>query len=508
MRSRPFATAFAIVGWTSALPTLAAPSDAMLQKLLERVEKLESRNAQLEKEVQALKREKEMATEERSTERSPEREPAERPSGREPEIAARLEAVEKDVQAMKKPAALAEKLDGIAVDAALTTVWQNATGLPHGTEGAENKLNYRADITVEVPLEEVGMIEQKLFAHVRIGQGEGLNGSLGLLGHFGVPNAAAFKASGANADDSVAILGEAWYQAGISFGEDKKHRLEATLGKMDTFGFFDQNEAAGDEATQFLNAAFVHNPLLDAGGEVGVDANGFQPGVVLSYLNETNGAEPWRLSLGAFGAGSEGSNYQKTGDSPLMIAQVEKTLKLFGGHDGNYRLYAWSRSHDVPHPHFTHDDFSSRHTGFGLSFDQQFGRGVKLFGRYGHLTSGKMPFDRAAVLGAEINGAYWGRAADAVGIAGAWLRASKAYKRAGGEGFLSTDHYDDHVENGAPADFTFRPSGAEQTAELYYRVYLTPNLSLTPDVQWTRHSGANPRADDVTTIGLRANVSY
>jgi len=499
MRSHLLAAVFAVTGWTNTLPARAEPPDATLQKLLERVEKLESRNARLEKEIQDLKREKDAVTEGLSTGRL---------SGNEPEIATRLEAVEQDVRAMKTSATLAEKLDGVAVGAALTTVWQNTNGLPHGTESAESKLNYRTDLTVEVPLEEVGAVEQKLFAHVRIGQGEGINGPLGLLGHFSVPNAAAFKASGANADDSVAILGEAWYQAGIPLGGDKKHRLEATLGKMDIFGFFDQNEAAGDESTQFLNAAFVHNPLLDAGGEVGVDANGFQPGVVLSYLNETNGSEPWRLALGVFGAGNEGSNYQKTGDSPLLIAQAEKTLKLFGRRNGNYRLYAWSRSHNVPHPHFAHDDFSSRHTGFGLSFNQHVGDGVKLFGRYGHLTSGKMPFDRAAVFGAEINGAYWGRAADTVGIAGAWLRASKAYKRAGGEGFLSAGSYEDHVENGAPADFTFRPSGAEQTAELYCRIHLTPSLSLTPDVQWIRRGGANSRANDVTTIGLRANVSY
>jgi high affinity Mn2+ porin len=65
---------------------------------------------------------------------------------------------------------------------------------------------------------------------------------------------------------------------------------------MDIFGFFDQNTAAGDESRQFLNSVFVHNPLLDAGGEVGVDANGFQPGFVASYVN----ARSTRCSRGAF----------------------------------------------------------------------------------------------------------------------------------------------------------------------------------------------------------------
>ncbi|MDR1854310.1 MAG: carbohydrate porin [Azoarcus sp.] len=484
LRNRILVAALVAAGTLAAPPTFAEPQTPSVQQLLQRLE-------QLEKEVQELRKEKAAEAESLSTERI---------SEAEPEITTRLKAVEQDVQAMKKPSSLAEKLDGVAVEAALTTVWQHANGLPHGADGPKDKLNYRADLTVEVPLEEVGVVEQKLFGHVRIGQGQGLNDPLGMLGHFNVPNAAAFSASGANPNDSVAILGQAWYQAGIPFGENKKHRVEVTLGKMDIFGFFDQNEAAGDEATQFLNGVFVHNPLLDVGGEVGADENGFQPGAIVSYLNESDGAEPWRLSLGVFGSGDEGSNYQKTGDTPLLIAQAEKTFKFFGGRAGNYRLYAWSRR-DVPR--FYNDAYSSRHTGVGLSFDQQFGDGIKLFGRYGHLVKGKLPFDRAATLGVEINGGYWNRASDALGVAGAWLRASSAYKRNGGEGYLSADSY----EAGTP-DFTFRPSGAEKVAEIYYRIHLTPNFSLSPDVQWIKRGGANPDADNVTIVGVRANVSY
>lgn len=59
-------------------------------------------------------------------------------------------------------------------------------------------------------------MEHKLFGHFRIGQGEGLNNPLATLGAFaGAANAVAFRASGLAADDSVAILGEAWYQATI-----------------------------------------------------------------------------------------------------------------------------------------------------------------------------------------------------------------------------------------------------------------------------------------------------
>lgn len=498
MRATKLCAVLAAAGLLSAMPAaFAAPpasESATLQKLLERMERLEARNAQLEEEVRSLRKENEAVGQSLNTERI---------SEDEPEIATRIKAVEQDVQAMKKPASLAEKLDGVALEAALTTVWQKANGLPHGADG-KGKLNYRADLAVDVPLETTGDIEHKLFAHLRVGQGQGMNESLGYLGHFNVPNAAAFHASGANPDDSTVILGQAWYQAAVPLPRDgapgsSRDKLELTFGKIDVFGFFDQNEAAGDEATQFLNAVFVHNPLLDAGGEVGADANGFQPGFIASYLNTRNGSEPWRLSLGIFGAGDTASNYQDTADSPLVIAQAEKTLKLFGGRTGNYRLYAWSRR-EVPKFDGTS---SGHHTGFGLSVDQQFGDGLTLFARYGQLVRGRLPVDRALAVGAEIKGSYWGRAGDALGIAGSWLRASNAYKRAGGEGYLNSTSF----AAGTP-DFTFRPSGAEHVAEIYYRYYVSPQFALTPDVQWIQRGGANRHADPVTILGVRANIAY
>ena len=470
--------------FAGSLPALAAPPTQ--EELLLRLERLEARNTQLEEEVRALKQESDVPDERRSKDVAAEVAPAAQP-------------VEEEAQAMGGAKTVAGKPEGISVEAAVTTVWQKANGLPHGTD-SDDKFNYRADLAVEVPLESTGTIGHKLFAHARVGQVQGQNETFGLLGHLNVPNSAAFQASGANADDSNFILAQAWYQAGIPVGGgSSKQRLDLTFGKIDVFGFFDQNEAAGDEATQFLNAVFVHNPLLDAGGEVGADANGFQPGVIASYLNEKNAEEPWRLSLGVFAAGDTASNYQDTADSPLIIAQAEKTFKLFGERTGNYRLYGWTRGHV---PRFT-DATSERHTGFGLSIDQELSEGVKVFGRYGQLVSGKLPTKRALAVGTEVSGNYWGRPEDSVGVAGSWLWASKAYKRAGGVGYLSQESF----EAGVP-DFEFTPSGAEQVAEIYYRFNLTRQFSLSPDFQWIRRGGANGHADSVKVIGVRANIAY
>ncbi|QRM20270.1 carbohydrate porin [Dechloromonas sp. TW-R-39-2] len=490
MRLAKISAAFVAAGL--ALPVLAAPSDAALEKLLARMEKLEARNADLEKEVKQLKGENEKIAQGLDSPRL---------SEQEPELTVRLKAVEKDALNQKKAAKIAEGLDGIKVAASLATVAQHANGLPKDIENGSSQLNYRADISVELPLKPLGDINHKLFAHLRMGQGLGLNSAFSNLGHFAsAPNALAFRASGLDPDSSVTILGQAWYQAAIplpflGFKPYSRETLELTVGKMDIFGFFDQNAAAGDEAKQFMNSVFVHNPLLDAGGEVGVDANGFQPGFVASYLNYFNKAEPWRLSVGLFGTGDKGANYQRSLSSPLLMVQAEKQLKLFGGLTGNYRLYGWNRSQGTDY-----DGNLNKHTGIGASIDQRVGDGIKLFARYGKLIKGELPFNQSVTAGVEFSGSYWNRGADSIGIAGAWLESGKGYRTSTASTWL-----DDKQTQVA---YNFTPQGAEKLTEIYYRYRLSPQFELSPDFQYVTNGGGNGDAKSVKVFALRANIAY
>lgn len=473
-------------------PVLAAPDAATLEKLAARLEKLESRNAELEKEVRALKDENNKIAQGLDSPRL---------SESEPELTVRLKAVEKDTLGMRKAAKIAESLDGIKVGAALSTVAQKAQGLSKGIENGASHLNYRADLTVEVPLAPIGNVEHKLFAHLRTGQGLGLNSAFTNLKHLATaPNGLAFRVSGANTDDSVPVLGEAWYQAAIplplgGFAPNSRETLELTFGKMDFFGFFDQNAVAGDESKQFLNSVFVHNPLLDAGGETGVDGNGFQPGLIAAYVNQSDKSQPWRLSFGIFGSGDKGANYQRSLSSPLLVVQAEKQLRLFGGLSGNYRIYGWTRSQGVDF-----DGTNRRHSGFGLSINQRVSDNIALFARYGKMVQGQLAFNQALTAGAEVSGDYWGRAGDSLGIAGAWLQTGKAYR-----GNPVTTYLDDAQTQ---AVSTFTPQGAERIAELYYRFRVSPQIDLSPDFQWIGRGGGNPDAKSVRVIGLRANIAY
>lgn len=514
--------AIAIAATFAAAPAYATPAEAelmqLVKKLNERLDRLEKRNSELESRVHSPatgkaadtieKRLQSLEQDRLQMEKGLE---SDRVSQYEPEITSRLKAVEKDTLDMKKSAKKIDALDGLAVGASLTTVAQRPDGLPSGTQNGNSQLNYRADVTIQLPLEPVGNVEHKLFGHFRLGQGLGLNSPFANLGSFAsAPNALAFRASGANPDDSVAIMGQAWYQASIPlpFGGFKpysRETLELTFGKMDLFGFFDQNTAAGDETRQFLNSIFVHNPLLDAGGQIGVDANGFQPGFVASYYNWTSKPETWRLSLGVFGT-HQGANYQRFFSSPLIMAQAETSLKLFGGLTGNYRLYAWRQGQGTQL-----DGSAAQQAGWGASADQRIGDGITLFGRYGQMTRGQVPFDRALTLGSEVNGSYWNRSADAIGVAAGWMRASSDYRAAGGTHDLLGD--DDPTSAATLAathgdNIDFIPGPAEKVAEIYYRYRITKQFEISPDFQYIWKLGANPGADNVKVLGLRAQLMY
>jgi hypothetical protein len=505
IRMKSMACAIAALG--IAMPLHAAPSQEELMRLIEklnaRVERLEQRNAELEgqqkapsREVELEKRVRELEAQQQSIAKGLD---SDNISENEPDLTARLKAVESETLEMKKAAKKVDALDGLKIGASLLTVAQSATNLPPGTADGESQLNYRADITVEMPFEPIGDIEHKLFGHFRMGQGQGLNTAFARLGAFAsAPNASAFRASGAPDDDSVVILGEAWYQAAIplpygGFRPYSRETLELTFGKMDIFGFFDQNAIAGDEGRQFLNSVFVHNPLLDAGGEVGVDANGFQPGFVASYLNSRSKPDNWKISAGVFGTG-EGANYHRVFTAPLTMVQAEYSTNLFDGLRGNYRAYFWHSGQGVQF-----DDSRSHHTGWGVSIDQRVSDDLFVFGRYGQLTKGELKFDRALTLGAELNGSMWSRGDDALGIGWAWLRSSKAYRALGG----SID-----IDGDGNADQAFTPSGAEQLVEAYYRYHISRQFSLSPDVQVVRRMGANPEAGTAAVYGLRAALAF
>lgn len=479
MRLKPIALALALA--TS--PTFAAGDDtaalmAELKRLAARIEALEAQNKDMEKALNT-----------------------ERISEKEPEIVTRLKAVEMQSLGMLKQARTVEALDGIAAGFSLTTVAQQPS-VPMRNLGSDldgkfgnSTLNYRGDAFVTLPLDNIGDTESKVFAHFRFGQGTGLND----MYSFSKPNASAFRVTSTNPDDSVAILGQAWYQATIPlpFGGFKPHSketLEVNFGKMDPFLFFDQNAAANDETKQFLNTAFVHNPLLDAGGDIGVDANGFTPGIRVSYLNKMDKREPWRLSLGVFGAG-RGANYSRFFSAPLVIAQAETQLRLMGGLLGNYRAYYWRTGQATSYLGTT-----PQRSGWGVSADQRVGDATTLFARYGqHIKGAGARFDHAITAGAEVAGYDWQRGGDSVGIAAGLLKTSNRFR---------ADSLTVDADNNGTPDYGYSAKNSERLMEIYYRWRFNKQFEISPHLQFIANPGGDGGAKTYQVFGVRAQLTY
>jgi hypothetical protein len=374
-------------------------------------------------------------------------------------------------------------LEGISVGASLVGVAQKVSRGGTASGDPESRANYRGDISVTLPVGSMGDTDGKLFAHVRFGQGTGV--ALRPT-YTSAVNTTAFETN-AGPDDSFAILAQAWYQLSMPLGGGSKanarEHLHFTIGKIDPFVFFDQNSAADDESAKFLNNVFVHNPLLDSGGDIGADAYGFAPGAIVQYENNAEKGAEWAVSLGAFGSGP-GANFSGNLSNPFVIAQIEKAARI-SFLPGSYRLYGWTNGRAEGY-----DGLAQRHGGFGISVDQKITDDVTLFGRYGHHTSGKVTFDRALTVGAELDGTPWGRGADAVGLAFGSLRTSADYR------------------NDSLAVAGYEASGNERQVELYYRYKLNKAVELTPDLQWIRRPGGNASADAVKVAGLRAKLGF
>ncbi len=420
-------------------------------------------------------------------------------SEREPELASRLKAVEYNTLDIQKQAKVIDSIEGFAAGASFTSVGQRASGV--NTNGTT--LNYRTDITVTTPTVKTGDVESKLFGHFRVGQGRGIAQN---ITSFAGPNASSFQLGTAiPPENSAVLLAEAYYRAEVplpfgGFKPQSREKLTVNFGKMDPFAFFDQNAAANDETRQFLASPFVHNALLDnpIAANVGADGFGFSPGARVAYSNERTKSEPWGLSLGVFGAGRS-ADFSDGFRSPFWIAQTESTQR-FGGLTGNYRAFLWRNAQA---PTFLRDpsDLDTTllrpHRGGGLNFDQRFGDYVTLFGRYGWASGEGLPFDRTLALGAEIGGSYWSRGADALGVAFGANRSSEAFRNGSAR-----------VVNAAGSPvFGFAAQGAEQVAEIYYRYRVHQNLEISPDFQLIRNPAGNPGAKPVKLVGIRIQLN-
>lgn len=363
---------------------------------------------------------------------------------------------------------LEQALEGINLDASFIAVGQKAEGI---NELPQSQLNTRFDLEIELPGGTIGAATGKFFAHLRGGDGDGVNN-----GAFATSNATVFG------NNPQPALVQAWYQLNIPFAN---HHAEITLGKIDPFEFFDGNNVSDDESEGFLNLAFVHNPLLDAGGDIGVGKYGSSPGMQFAYAHQLNENNQLIASTGVFSV-QEGADYNRSFYRPFSIIQLEYAGNAFGGREGNYRLYGWNNAQADDQINLDIDGNSlnrEKHRGWGISINQMVTEDITLFARYGHSLDGLVQFDRAFTLGGQIRGALWGRENDRLGFGYGQLKSSSELRAAG------------------------LGSESEKINELFYALQINEHIQLTPSIQYLFNPAGISERDDVTIYSLRAKFA-
>ena len=256
--------------------------------------------------------------------------------------------------------------------------------------------------------------------------------------------------------------------------------FEIYVGKLDMTSYFDENEVANDETTQFLAGGFVNNPA--------VEFPDYGPGMVLK-VQPVNWAY---FTLGYESIDDEGDpEYNDLFNGGFFMAELGFSKKGFG----NYRFYYWVSNRN-------HEDYSSidpatgdprikdeDNEGFGFSFDREILKDkVKAFLRFGWQDEDLNEFEAFYSGGFEILGKLLGKDTT-FGFAYSLCKIS--------------DEFEDYR----------RSQGSEQTEdehhiEAYYKVSFGEHLELSLDYQFVKNPAGYDDLDDVHLLGLRTQVNF
>jgi len=344
-------------------------------------------------------------------------------------------------------------LEGLELGAGGTMIVQgtNNTNYRGGQTRKEDRTDasYSVDVTLAKEFKDVG---GRAFIHLEAGQGAGLEDNLTLYSNVN-------RDAGDNG--ARAELTEFWYEQDLL-----KNKAAVTFGKLDPTVYFDQNEVANDETTQFLGRIFRNSPIVE------FPDNG--AGIRLAYL-----PFEW-LELG-YGLFDGSGGWEKIGDSLFNIGQAHFKANFFNL-PGNYRFYLWNNNAD--HTKWLDSEKNKEGAyGFGLSFDQKITDIITAFFRYGRQNpkvynpaitaadGSNYSLEQSWSTGFQVEGKPWGRENDVFAFAVGKVIPSDDYKKAN-------------------AGFEAKPEGH---LEAYYKIHVNDHLSISPDVQYIW----NPYGKDV-----------
>lgn len=365
--------------------------------------------------------------------------------------------------------------EGLEMGAGGTMVIQGADNINNAATDVTKKegrtdASYSADITIGKEFKEAG---GKAFLHLEAGTGSGLEDDLTLYSNVN---------RDADNDNNIRVT-EFWYEQALC-----KDKAVLTFGKLDPTAYFDNNEAANDETTQFLGRIFRNSPAIEFPDNTA--------GIRAAYL-------PWEWLEASYGLFDANSDWEKIGDNLFNIGQVTFKTDFFSL-PGNYRFLGWHNN--AYHTKWLATEREKEAAfGFGLSFDQKLTDITTAFLRYGWqdpkvynpdiMATGDLNYslEHSWSAGLQFEGKTWGREKDVLAFAVGQIFPSDDYKKAG--------------ESLDPA----RKAETEGHLEAYYRIYVNEHLSITPDFQYIWNPFGKDVADDTGGIfvgGMRAQVDF
>jgi len=344
----------------------------------------------------------------------------------------------------------------------------NAAGT--GKKESRTDASHSIDITVGKKFNDVN---GRAFVHLESGQGAGLEDNLTLYSNVN---------RDADGDNNVRLT-EFWYEQNLF-----KDKAAFSFGKLDPTAYFDTNDVANCETTQFLGRIFRNSPTIEFPDNTA--------GLRLAVL-----PLEW-LELG-YGVFDGNSDWENIGDNLFNIGQVTFKPKPFDL-PGNYRFLGWNNNSD--HTRWLDNSKQKENSyGFGLSFDQKVSDIVTLFTRYSWqdpktynpniMATGDLNYslETSWSAGFQVEGKPWGRENDILAFAIGEAIASGDYKDAG----AGLD----------PA----RKAKHEGHSEAYYKFHMNDHLSISPDIQYIWNPFGKDVVDDTSPVfvyGLRSQIDF
>ncbi len=389
----------------------------------------------------------------------------------------KVEPVKEGEQVSKEPGLTYAPETGLTVDAWDLTFDPSTTFVFQGTPDPNVPGARKTGVSWVLYLDFIKKFEDwgVAFFELKTGMGRALANSLSL-----------FNDVNYNSDD---VGGNAkahvfWYK---QFLFDRQ--LSILCGKILSRGLFAQSEYAGDDDTQFLGYIFNESPTIEWPWDNAFTINSELCLDSMDYLEYS------------FNYWEGDADWQKVFKGGIYTMQVNvKPSKLFdldkSQWDGNYRFYAWlntlfhTKLVDTGSTPTT--DTKEFNYGFGLSFDQMITDVYGVFVRCGFQRPDLIPAAGGPTIGfswaagGQMNGKYWGRENDVLGLGVGQVVTSKEYVDAG------------------------NPGKTEGHLEAYYSFAVTDYLFISPDAQlvWNPAGAPAGATDPVFVYGVRVHADF